>query len=78
MAKFTNKTHQAARHYIAAHEALHALDPEGSCASCLQPLDPSKDLYLPRREVDDGLDNGDKELLDKHKRFWGHKQSENK
>ena len=57
---------------------LHALDPKGSWASHLQPLDPSKDLHLPRREVDDSLDDGDKELLDKRKRFRGCKQSKNK
>ena len=75
MAKFTNKTCQAVRRYIAA---LYSLDSKGSWALHLQPLDPSKDLHLPRREVDDSLDDGDKELLDKHKSFCSCKQSKNK
>ena len=58
MAKFTKKTHQAAEHYNAAYNALLALDPEGEgdWTLCLQPLNILKDLHLPRREDDDGLD----------------------
>lgn len=77
MAKFTTKTHRAAERYIAAHGALSTLDPRGSWTTRLQPLDTSKDLHLPRREDDDGLDEDERELRGRGVKFRGRKQSEN-
>lgn len=76
MAKFTGKTHRAANRYVAAHAALSSLDPDGSWALRLQPLNLEKDLHLPRREESDGLDE-DKEVRGKGSRFRGRKQGEN-
>lgn len=77
MAKFTKKTHRAAERYNAAYNALLALDPEGEgdWTSRLQPLNISKDLHLPRREDDDGLD--EEKEQGKGSRFRGRKQGEN-
>ena len=77
MAKFTNKTHLAAERYIAARAALSALDPFGDWTERLQPLNMSKDLHLPRREENDGLDEEDLQLRHRGSKFRGRKQSEN-
>ena len=76
MAKFTGKTHHATNWYIAAHVVLSTLDPDRSWASCLQPLNCEKDLHLPRREEEDGLDE-DKDVQGKGSKFWGCKHGEN-
>lgn len=77
MTKFTNKTNRAGARYITAYTALCTLDPEGSWADRLKPLDLSKDLHLPRREDDDGLDDDEKELRRRGGRFRGRRQGEN-
>lgn len=77
MAKFTAKTQRATARYIAAHGALSTLDPQGSWTTRLLPLNVSKDLHLPRREDDDGLDEDERELRGRGAKFRGRKQSEN-
>ena len=76
MAKFTSKTHHATNWYIAAHVVLSTLDPDGSWASRLQPLNHERDLHLLRREEEDGLDE-DKDVWGKGSKFQGHKQGKN-
>ena len=48
IAKFNVKTQHAAECYIVAHNALCSLDPQGTWANHLKPLDVSKDLHLPQ------------------------------
>ena len=76
MAKFKNKMDRAADQYIATYTALMTLDPDGSWTSRLQWLDVTKDLHLPGREEDDGLDE-EQDVRGKGTRFRGWKQSEN-
>ena len=54
---------------------LSTLDPQGSWTTRLLPLNVSKDLHLPRREDDDGLDEDERELRGRGAKFRGRKQS---
>lgn len=68
MAKFTGKIHCAANWYIAAHSVLSTLDPDRSWALRLQPLNRERDLHLPKREEEEGLDE-DKDVQGKGSKF---------
>ena len=70
MAKFKNKADWATDWYIATYTALTTLNPDGSWALCLQWLDITKDLHLPRQEEDGRLDE-EQEVHGKGMRFRG-------
>ena len=53
LSRFHDKTHHAAERYTTAFNALNVLDPGGDWIIRFKPLDYSKDLRSPRRDLDE-------------------------
>lgn len=62
LSRFHDKTHRAAERYTTAFNALNVLDPGGDWIIRLKPLDYSKDLRSPRRDLDEDPTESKREL----------------